>query len=457
MEKVKLSKSLPKVNMSLPGPKAKKILDKRTQSIPSAVLCNYPVVMDKAEGAIIQDVDGNRFLDWVGGVGVMNVGYSQPEVIDAVDKQSHRFFHSMVNITTNEQYVNLASRLDKLAPIKGSSAKTMFVNSGAETIENAVKIAKSYTHRSNIIVFSGAFHGRTALTVTMTAKKAYSYGLEPDMGGIFRTEFPYMYRAPEGLTHKEAIKYYLDKLKTVFEQGVPPEFVAGVVIEPIQGEGGFIPAPFEYVSALRKICDKYGILLIADEVQTGFARSGKLFVSNYWKERGFAPDIISCAKSIAGGLPLAAVIGNNKIMEGIRPGIVGSTFGGNPIACAAGLKVLDIIKRDKLTLRALHIGKLVTDGFKKFKDKYNVIGDVRGIGSFVGVEFVKNKKTKEPYPELVSKMIKKAVNSGLIIENAGVHNNIIRFLCPLVASDKQIKIGLKIYEEALKSSLTELV
>lgn len=451
-----LQAALPQVSMPLPGPNAKKVLAKRAANVPAAVLCSYPVVISRGSGAMIEDVDGNRFLDWVAGVGVMNVGYSQPRVIEAVKQQAERFFHGMINITTHANYVDLAAQINKLAPVNAEDKKTMFVNSGAEAIENAVKIAKSVTGRADVIVFSGAFHGRTALTSTMTAKKTYSYGIEPAMGGIHRAEFPNLYRAPHGYSREESIQYYLDKLRYVFEQAVPAKQVAAIVIEPIQGEGGFIPAPFEYVAALRKICDENGIMLVADEVQSGFARSGKLFVSNYWKENGFAPDIIAMAKSIGAGLPLAAVTAGSQIMDNIQSGIVGSTFGGNALACAAGLQVLDIIKEQQLTERAKQIGQMAFDGFTDMQSRYAEIGDVRGIGSMIGVEFVKNRATKEPYPELVAKIIKHAVSHGLIIENAGVHDNVIRFLSPLVATKEQIKAGLAIYETAIKESLTEL-
>ncbi|MFT8393407.1 MAG: aspartate aminotransferase family protein [Liquorilactobacillus ghanensis] len=451
-----LQAALPQVSMPLPGPNAKKVLAKRAENVPAAVLCSYPVVISRGSGAMIEDVDGNRFLDWVAGVGVMNVGYSQPRVIEAVKQQVERFFHGMINITTHANYVDLAAQINKLAPVNAEYKKTMFVNSGAEAIENAVKIAKSVTGRADVIVFSGAFHGRTALTSTMTAKKTYSYGIEPAMGGIHRAEFPNLYRAPHGYSREESIQYYLDKLQYVFEQAVPAKQVAAIVIEPIQGEGGFIPAPFEYVAALRKICDENGIMLVADEVQSGFARSGKLFVSNYWKENGFAPDIIAMAKSIGAGLPLAAVTAGSQIMDNIQSGIVGSTFGGNALACAAGLQVLDIIKEQQLTERAKQIGQMAFDGFTDMQSRYAEIGDVRGIGSMIGVEFVKNRATKEPYPELVAKIIKHAVSHGLIIENAGVHDNVIRFLSPLVATKEQIKAGLAIYETAIKESLTEL-
>ncbi|MBW1604874.1 aspartate aminotransferase family protein [Lactobacillus sp. Sy-1] len=454
-----LRDSLPSVTDVFPGPKAKEILDRRAKNVPSAVLCNYPLVIKRGQGAMIEDVDGNRFVDWVGGVGVMNVGYSQPKVVEAVKEQANNFFHSMANISTHKGYIDLAERINAVAPTKQGVNKTMFVNSGAEAIENAVKIAKAYTGRSNIIAFSGAFHGRTALTSTLTAKKTFSAGIEPAMGGVYRAAFPYLYRAPKGYSKEESIQYYLDNIQYIFEQGVPANQVAAFVMEPIQGEGGFIPAPFEYVKALRKICDEHGIMLIADEVQTGFARSGRLFVSNYWKENGCAPDIIAMAKSIAAGVPLSGVTAGTDIMDKVKDVIVGGiggTFGGNALACASGLQVMDIIEKENLADRALKIGKLAKDGFLSLQDKYEEIGDVRGIGSMVGLEFVKDRDSKEPYPELVSKVIQKAVSKGLVIEMAGVKSNVIRFLCPLVVTEDQLNAGMDILDASIKESLDEL-
>lgn len=452
---IDLKDSLPAVTMPLPGPKAAAILKQRAESVPNAVGTQYPVVIKRGAGAMIEDVDGNRLLDWVGGVGVMNVGYSQPEIIAAVQKQAEAYFHSMINVTTHPGYVELTRRLAELAPLNATHKKAMLINSGAESLENAVKIARSYTKRNNIIVFSGAFHGRTALTVAMTAKRSYSYGLDSNISGIYRAPYPYLYRAPKGYSHSESIRYYLDQLELVFAQGCPAEFVAAIVLEPIQGEGGFIPAPFEYVAAVRQICNKYGILLIADEVQTGFGRSGKLFVSNYWQEKGFAPDIIATAKSIGAGLPLAAVISTAKIMDGIQPGIVGSTFGGNAMACAAALKVLDIIHDQDLCQKALRNGKIIKAGYLALQAKYPQIGDVRGIGSMVGIEFVHDPVSKQPYPELVQRLITHAVQNGLLIENAGLHDNVIRFLCPLVATPEQLHAGLTIFENSLKAALAD--
>ena len=449
-----LRDSLPKIiTKELPGEKAKAIIEKRKENVPSAIKCAYPCVIAKGEGAMFEDVDGNRFLDWIGGVGVLNVGYSHPEIIEAVKAQADNFFHGMVNIVTHEGYIKLAEKLNSIMPVRGNKLKTMFANSGAEADENAVKVAKSYTKRPNIIVFSGAFHGRTLLTSTMTSKKAYSVGIGPFPDGVYRAEFPYLYRKPEGYTDDEAIKYYIDKLNKVFEECSPAEYVAAIVVEPVQGEGGFIPAPIEWVKAVRKICDEKGILLIADEVQTGFGRSGKMFVSNYWKEAGCEPDIIATAKSIAAGIPLSAVTARAEIFEGVTPGIIGGTYGGNPLACAAGLKVLEIMERDNLPERAMQLSRRCFAKFNDFKEKYGIVGDVRGTGMMMGIEFVKDKSSKAPNPEAVSKIIQEAANHGLLIESAGIYGNVIRMLSPLVVTDEQLEAGFEIFEAAIKKVL----
>ena len=441
---------------TLPGPKARAIIDRRAEAIPNAIRCGYPLVVKRGEGAMVEDVDGNLFLDWVGGVGVLNVGYSQQPMIDAVKAQADQYFHVMMNIGTHEGYIKLAEKMNEIVPVRGDKKKTMFVNSGAEADENAVKIARGYTKRPNIIVFSGAFHGRTLMTMAMTSKKAYAYGMGPFPDGVYRAEFPYLYRAPKGYNESEAVDYYLKRLEAVFEECSAPDYVAAIVVEPAQGEGGFVPAPMEWVKAVRQICDKYGILLIADEVQTGFARSGKMFVSQYWKEAGCAPDIMTSAKSIAGGLPLSAVTASAEIMDACPAGTIGGTYCGNAMACASALEVIQFIEDHKLCDRALEIGKKVMDFYETELGAFGVVGDVRGIGSFIGLELVKDPETKEPYPELVTAMVKKTVQKGLIIESCGTYGNTIRFLCPLVVTDKQLDAGLAIMKESMAECLEEL-
>ena len=449
MEDNMLRDALPKIITPLPGPNAQKIIARREACMPNAIKCSYPCVIKRGEGAVFEDVDGNIFLDWIGGVGVLNIGYSNMELIDAVKEQSEKYFHAMMNIVTHEPYVELAEKINEIAPVKGNKKKTMFANSGAEADENAVKIAKSYTGRPNIIVFSGAFHGRTMLTMTMTAKKAYAIGMGPFPDGVYRAEFPNMYRKPAGLTDEEAIKYFVSKIEEVFVEASPAKDVAAIVFEPVEGEGGFIPAPIEWVKAIRKICDDNGIMMVCDEVQTGFARSGKMFVSEYYKEAGCEPDILTMAKSIAGGLPLSAVVARQEIMDGVTGGTIGGTFCGNAVSCAAGIKVLEVMKRDDYPGKANSISERCMKRFNEWKEKYDVVGDVRGVGAMMGVEFVKDRSTKEPNADIVAAIVKESTNHGLLLEAAGTYNNVIRFLCPLCVTDAQLDAGLDIYEKAL--------
>ena len=446
-----LREALPKiVTGTLPGPKGQEIMDRRAKAVPNGIGTAYKAVIKRGEGAMFEDVDGNIFLDWIGGVGVLNIGYSNPECIEAVKEQADKFFHSMFNITTHEGYVALAEKMNEIVPVKGDQKKTMFVCSGSEADENAVKIARNYTGRPNIIVFTGAFHGRTSLTMTMTAKKAYAVGMGPFPDGVYRAEFPNLYRAPGNMTEAEAINYYVKKLEDVFIEATPYDACAAIVFEPVQGEGGFVPAPIEWVKAVRKICDEHGILMICDEVQCGWARSGKMFASQYFAEAGAAPDIMTTAKSIGAGLPLSAVTARAEVMDAVTGGTIGGTFGAN---AASALKVAEVMQRDDYPAKAMHIAEVGMKRFNEWKDKYEVVGDVRGLGAMMGVEFVKSKATKEPNAELVGKIVQTAMNNGLLLEAAGTYNNVIRFLCPLCVTDEQMEAGLKIFEDAIVANM----
>jgi len=447
-----LKESLPKVITELPGPKAKAMLDRRAEAMPAAIKTIYPIVIERGEGAMIEDADGNVFLDWIGGVGVMNIGYSQPEVVEAVRDQAGKFFHSMMNMTTSPRYIEYAEALGAIAPVKGEKKQIMFANSGAEAIENAVKIAKAATGRPNIIVFSGAFHGRTTLAMTMTAKKAYALGMGPFPDGVYRAEFPYTYRRPAGMDDADLIGYYIGKIEELFETASPASYVAAIVFEPVQGEGGFVPAPLEWVKAVREICDKHGILMIVDEIQTGFARSGRMFASDYYKEGGFAPDIITVAKSIAAGLPLSGIMASKEIMDKVTPGTIGGTYNGNALGCAAALAVLKKMQDEDYPAKAQKIADKCRARFESWQAKYKEIGDVRGIGAMMGIEFVKD-EVKTPYPELVNKIVATAWTKGLLIESAGTFGNVIRFLCPLCVTDEQLDKGLELFEEAIAESV----
>lgn len=437
------------ITETLPGPKAQEIIDRRANAVPDAIRCGYPVVIARGEGAMIEDVDGNKFLDWIGGVGVLNIGFSQPEVVEAVKEQADKYFHGMFNVVTHEGYVALAEKLSDIAPVKGSRKKAFFANSGAEADENAVKVAKAYTKRPNIIVFSGAFHGRTHFTMAMTSKKAYAKDMGPLAAGVFRAQFPYFYRNPEGMPEDKAVAYYIQSIYDVFEQCAAADTIAAIVVEPLQGEGGFIPAPIEWIKAVRKICDENGILLIADEVQSGFCRTGRMFASMYWQEAGVEPDIIATAKSIAAGVPLSAIIARAEVMDAVPAGTIGGTYCGNPLACAASLKTIEIMERDNLAERSCEIGKIVTERYLAMQKKYPVIGDVRGLGGMIGIEFVKNPETKEPDAAFTSNVINACAKKGLLVEGAGTYNNVIRFLAPLVITDEQLAAGLDIFESAI--------
>lgn len=449
-----LKEALPEIiTGQVPGPKAKALLEKRDAALPKA-LCGYtyPICISRGEGAMLEDMDGNRFLDFIGGVGVLNIGYSRPEVVEAVKAQAENYFHCIFNVVAHEGYIELAEKLDEIMPCRGDRKKTFFANSGAEADENAIKVAKAYTGRSSIICFSGAFHGRTNLTMALTAKKAYALGMGPFPSGIYRTEFPYLYRAPKGYSEEEAIQYYLDKLNRLFDEAAPASDVAAILVEPVQGEGGFIPAPIEWIKAVRKICDDNGILLIADEVQCGNCRSGKYFASEYWKEAGAAPDIIATAKSLGGGVPISAITARAEIMDAAPAGTIGGTYCGNPLACASALKVMEIMKAEDYAGKAAAIGEKVMKRYNQMKEKYEEVGDVRGLGSMIGVEFVKTREGKEPYPEFVSGVIQTALQKGLMIENAGSFGNVIRFLAPLCITDEQLETGLTIFEEAIQET-----
>lgn len=446
-----LRDALPEIHTKLPGPKSAAVIARREAVVPSAIHCGYPVVMKRAEGAIIEDLDGNHFLDWIGGVGVLNIGHCHPEVVAAVKEQADKYFHGMFNVVTHEGYVSLAEKLCEIAPVRGAKKRAYFTNSGAEADENAVKIAKAFTKRPNIIVFSGAFHGRTLLTMSMTAKKAYAVGMGPFPDGVYRAEFPYLYRRPAGMPEEAAIDYYVEKFQEVFENASPAAYVAAVVVEPLQGEGGFIPAPIEWIKAIRKICDAHGILLIADEVQSGFCRTGRMFASEYWKEAGVEPDIIATAKSIAAGVPLSAIIARDEIMESVPGGVIGGTFGGNALACAASLKTIEIMERDHLADRSLAIGEKVMARYKEWLAKYDCVGDVRGLGGMIGIEFVEDKASKKPAKALTGAIIAECAANGLLVEGAGIYGNVIRFLAPLVITDEQLEAGLNIFERAVKT------
>lgn len=440
----------PKLVTEIPGPKSKELLKKRIKAVPPGIGQSTQVFAERSEGAMVQDIDGNVYIDFAGGIGVLNIGHSNPEIIEAVKEQADKMFHPMMHIFNYEAYVDLAAKINEITP-GNFDKKTMFTNSGAECDENAIKAARRATGRPNIICFAGAFHGRTLLTMTLTSKyNPYKIGFGPFAPGVYRVDYPYCYRCPHGLERDTCDLHCAKKLEDFFLEYTAADTVAAFIFEPVQGEAGFIVPPDEYVVELRKLCDKYGILLIADEVQTGMCRTGKMFATDYWADLGVYPDIITTAKSIGGGLPIAGTTVRADIYDKAQPGGIGSTFGGNPLSCVSALKTIEIAQRDKFWEKANHLGKLSLDRFNEFKDKYEIVGDVRGRGAMVAMEFVKDRKTKEPAKEFVGKVLDYAWHNGAIMVDAGVRGNTIRFLMPLVMTDDQLNSGLDILEAGIK-------
>jgi 4-aminobutyrate aminotransferase/(S)-3-amino-2-methylpropionate transaminase len=438
----------PKIVTEVPGPKAQELLNLREKNVPKGVSNNVPTFVKRGQGALVEDVDGNVFIDFVGGIGVLNIGYSHPEVVAAVKEQAGKFFHSSINVLLYEPYVRLAEKLNSIVP-GDFEKKTLFINSGAEAVENAVKMARKYTKRSEIITFTGAFHGRTLLTMSLTSKvKPYKFGFGPFAPGIHRIEFPYCYRCPFGLEKGSCDLFCAKRFESFFLEEVDPEDVAAIIIESVQGEGGFIVPPDEYITELRKICDKYGILFIADEIQSGFCRTGKMFASQYWD---VTPDIVTTAKSMGAGMPLSAVTARADIIESSHVGGIGGTYAGNPVALAAALKVIEVMERDDFAAKANHIGEICMERFNAMKEKYDIIGEVRGRGAMLAIEFVKDRKTKEPAKDETDEIIKACWKKGLVLLNAGVRGNVIRFLMPLVITDEQLNTGLDILEQAVSN------
>ena len=444
-----LINSLPKIITELPGPKCISIIEKRNRAVPSAIACSAPYVIDKCEGAMVQDLDGNIFMDWVAGIGVLNIGHSNKEVIKVVQEQAERYFHPQINTIHYKEYIDLAETLNTITP--GIFKKrTAFFSSGAEGIENAVKIARKYSGRTEIIAFSGGFHGRTFMAMTLTSGNVYKTSFFPLMPGVQRTEFPNEYRTNKNIKKEEIVSYYINQLESMFVDHFSPDSVAAIIIEPIQGENGFIAPPQGYIKQLRNLCDRYGILLIADEVQTGFCRTGRMFATDYWADEGVYPDILVTAKSLAAGLPISAVTAKEEIMQSLQSGEIGGTYGGNPLACASALKVIEIMKRDNYAAKAMEINKICMPRFAEWYNKYPAIGIYRGIGAMLSVEFVKDRTTKEPDSETAAEIINYCKYNGLILKNAGSHNQIIRILMPLVVTNEQIDAGMDIIEEAIK-------
>jgi len=435
---------------SIPGPKSKALADRRLRAVPRGLAHATPVYVAKAEDAVLEDVDGNRYIDFAGGIGCNNVGHRRPSVLSAIREQLDRFLHTCVQVTPYESYVRLAERMNELTPGKFPK-KTLFVNSGAEAIENAVKIARAHTGRSGIIAFEDAFHGRTMMTLALTSKThPYKAGFAPFPGDVYRIPYAYCYRCSYSLTYPSCDLFCARHLEDTFKRVVASEDVAAVIAEPVLGEGGFVAPPPDYFRVLIDICHKHGVLFIADEVQTGFGRTGALFASEHY---GIEPDIFVTAKSLGGGLPLAAITGRAEIMDAPQPGGLGGTFGGNPLSCAAALAVLDAFENENesLSARANELGNRFQRRALDWQRRWPVIGDVRGLGAMQAMELVQSADTRLPAADETKQIVQDCYEHGLIILSAGSYSNVIRALMPLVITDAQMDEALVVLESALQT------
>jgi 4-aminobutyrate aminotransferase / (S)-3-amino-2-methylpropionate transaminase / 5-aminovalerate transaminase len=427
----------------IPGPKSAEILARKERVVADPLSIFLPVVVDHGRGATLTDVDGNTFIDFTGGVGCLNVGHAHPRVVDAVQEQSARFLHTDFTILPYESYVTLAERLIATVPINGP-AKAAFFNAGTEAIENAIKFARSYTKRPAVIAFEGGFHGRTLLSLSLTSKThPYKAGLGPFAPEVYRVPFAQDYRGPSAA---EA----LATLERTLVTNVAAESVAAIVIESVQGEGGFVVAPSEFLEGVRRICDDNGIVLVIDEVQTGYGRTGKMWAIEHYDVE---PDLVTVAKSIAAGLPLSAVVGKAKIMDAPGDSAIGGTYVGNPVAQAAALAVLDIFEEEGLVERAAQIGDTIRSRMHAWQERFGAIGDVRGLGAMLAIELVHDRETKDPAPEIASQVVEAAAARGLLLLKSGIYSNCIRVLTPLVISDAELNEALAVWEDALGAVL----
>ncbi len=429
--------------------RSEELANRRACAVPRGVANIHPLFITKAEGALLTDMDGREYIDFAGGIGVNNVGHRHPKVLAAIQEQLDAYVHPCFHVMMYEPYVELAEQLNKRVPCRGTK-KTMFVNSGAEAVENAVKIARYHTRRAGVICFDNAFHGRTYLTMSLTSKvRPYKLHLGAMAPAIYRAHFPYCYRCPWGLSYPQCQvrcgESYFEE--DFFKHHVDAEEVAAIVVEPIQGEGGFITPPPEYLGQIRRVCDRHGIVLIVDEVQTGFGRTGKMFASHHFQVEA---DIITSAKSLAGGFPLGAVTGTEAIMDAVHPGGLGGTYGGNPLACRAAIAVLAVIDEEHLLDKATALGAQVRTALVELHGKYPIIGEVRGLGAMLAMELVTSRSSKKPAAEAAKKLTAYCREHGLIVLDCGTLGNNIRTLMPLTIAPEQLAKGLQILEEGLR-------
>lgn len=434
------------IKTEIPGPRAREILARRAAAVAAGLGKATEVVVDRAEGALVHDVDGNTFIDLVGGIGMLAVGHSPGAVVSAIEAQARKFIHVSALVATYEPYVRLAEVLNEITP-GDFPKKTILANSGAEAVENAVKLARRATGRPAVVCFEGGYHGRTLLTLSLTSKYGlFKKGFGPFAPEIYRLPMPNLYRTPPGMTEEQYVGWAIGQLENAFVAQVDPSAVAAILIEPVQGEAGFIPVPPRFLKRIREISDEHGILMIADEVQCGMGRTGKLFAIEHY---GIAPDLITMAKSLGAGMPIAAVTGRAEVLDSAHLGGVGGTYGGSPLACAAALEAVEMIRQPRFLRRAEEIGGAIRGAMQIWKEKFPLIGDVRGLGAMMLIELVKDRATKEPAPEETLAVVRRAVANGVLVMRAGLYSNCVRTLPPLVISDEELREGLWALERAL--------
>ncbi|HEX8098917.1 MAG TPA: 4-aminobutyrate--2-oxoglutarate transaminase [Actinomycetota bacterium] len=429
---------------SIPGPRSAEILARKSKVVADPLDIHTPAVIAQGRGARVTDVDGNEFLDFSGGLGCHLVGYSHPKVVEAVQRQAAAFSHTDFSVIPYETYVELAERLVRLV---GGDRKVAFFNAGAEAVENAIKFARAATGRPAVVCFEGGFHGRTLLTMTLTSRhKPYKTGFGPFAPEVYRLPYPYPYRSAHP---DEAGQLALQAIERAFVTVVDPASVAAAIVEPIQGEGGFVVPSPDFLPGLAEILRRHGILLIADEIQSGCGRTGTFLASEHF---GVEPDIVLLAKALGSGYPLSAVVGRREIMDAPGPSAIGGTYVGNPVACAAANAVLDVIEEEGLLERAEQVGKTIRARWEEVAQDVPEVGDIRGVGSMIGVEFVKDRETKEPNEALLGALIQRAMEHGVVAVSCGIYHNVLRHLIPLVISDAELEEGLDVLAEAAVSA-----
>ena len=432
----------------VPGPKSQALIARREKATVSGMALLTPVVIAEAKGAAVTDVDGNTLIDFAGGIGALAAGHCHERVVQAIQEQAEKLIHTCPLVASYDPFVEVVELLNDLAPGEGPK-RSALLNSGAEAVECAVKIARSYTGRAAIIVFEGGYHGRTNLTLAMTSKYArFKKGFGPFAPEIYRLPFPNLYRRPEEMSEEGFIDFYVKQLEHAMVAQVDPSDVAAIVIEPVQGEGGYIPTPPRFLQRIRELCDEHGMLMIADEIQSGFGRTGKLFAVEHYD---IVPDLLVTGKSIASGMPLAAVTGSEKIMMSPQPGGMGGTYSGNPLACVAAIETIKMITDPSFLARAAAVGEQIKGHLERITDQAPLIGDIRGLGPMLAVELVTDQAQKTPALEETIKLRQEALQRGLIILPAGLHFNCVRFLPPLIISDEMIDEGMAVLEQAFNA------